>query len=227
MTRTLEQEKQILERAYKHFKSLYLPRTRLMDYCMENYDRQTVVNVIIEKHATREGARPKRGFFRIPPEMLENSKLYEEFDRNFERENKITEYGGAMEPDSSSEEHYVSRVLQNLDAVELGLTNPKTKVGVRDSAKKRLEIDLLCEGADGRSIVIELKRVGQTPRDIAAQTIEYMGMIMEERNCKDCVRGYMLVGERYPAVNMAERVVANLKVKLYRDVFPPAPRAAG
>lgn len=220
MGRTIEQEKHILEEAYKRFKSLYLPKTKLFDYCRELYgDKQCVVSRIIEKYAHGNAARPCRGVFRIPPHLLQNPGRYEKADRKFEQDNKITRDGGAIEPDLNAEDHCVSRVLQNIEAVEPGLVNPKTKVRMLDSEGRTREIDLLCEGADGKFVVIEFKRRDRAPREIAAQTIEYMGMIMRQQDRRDCVRGYMLVDRRYPAVEMAELVVPGLRVKLYREVL--------
>jgi hypothetical protein len=220
MGRTKAEKQQILEAAYTHFKSLYLPKSELFDYCRKVYQgKPHVVSgiIITVEHGT--AARPCRAVFRIPPHMLENPKRYEKSDRTFERENGITSYGGTTEPDRGSEDYRVQQVLKNLDLVEPGLTNPRVKYRMRDSEGIGREIDLLCEGADGRLVVVEFKRSDVTPREIAAQTIEYMGMIIKRERRQDCVRGYMLVDRRYPAVEMAELVVANLRVKLYSE-FP-------
>jgi hypothetical protein len=223
MGRTIEEEKQILEAAHKQFESLYLPKNPLFAYCRKLYGKQSVVPGIIEKHEHGKAARPSRSVFRIPPRLLQNPNKYEESDRRFEHDKKITKYAGTIEPDLNSEDYYVSQVLQNLEAVEPGLLKPRTKVRMRDSEGKVLEIDLLCEGADGKFVVIELKRLLRTPLEIAAQTIEYMGMIIRQEGRKDCVRGYMLVGRRYHATEMAELVVGELRVKLYSEVLPNQP----
>src|SRR5579871_2486374 len=104
MGRTEEQEKQVLEAAYKHFESLYLPKKDLFDYCRNVYGKPHVVSRIITKNEDGKAARPCRAVFRIPPHMLQNAKLFQKTDRAFERKHGITSDGGSIEPDRKSED---------------------------------------------------------------------------------------------------------------------------
>lgn len=77
-------------------------------------------------------------------------------------------------------------------------------------------IDILALGAQGQTVVIELKAV-RAPRDAVAQVLAYMGDIQE--TAAQPVRGILVAPEFDPRAIAAARMVPNLTLVTYAFTF--------
>ena len=82
-------------------------------------------------------------------------------------------------------------------------------------------IDILCRDAQGRTVVVELK-AGKADARVIAQTLGYMGDLMEE-DATDAVRGIIVAHEYDQRTRSAARAVAGLSLYAYAVTFGFAP----
>ena len=83
-------------------------------------------------------------------------------------------------------------------------------------------IDILAEDRSGARVVIELKAV-RAPRDAVAQTLAYMGDILQESGGE--VRGILVAPEFDPRAISAARMVPVLKLMTYSFSFSFTPQS--
>ncbi|MCA0905933.1 endonuclease NucS [Ruegeria marisrubri] len=77
-------------------------------------------------------------------------------------------------------------------------------------------IDILCRGADGSLVVVELK-AGKTDSKVVAQTLGYMGDLVEEG--EEAVRGIIVAHEFDRRTISASKAVPNLTLVRYSVSF--------
>lgn len=145
--------------------------------------------------------------------------------RKFLLDTEITQVSTAVPPISASEviqekqklalERDMQAALRReINKLEAGLT-------IQDDGAERAVasgfIDVFCQDAEGRSVVIELK-AGKTDARVVGQILGYMGDILEEDGACD-VRGIIVASDFDKRTISASRAVPNLHLVRYSVAF--------
>lgn len=110
------------------------------------------------------------------------------------------------------EKHLEVVVQHNLGKIEPGLTLIEKQL-----ATPAGRLDLLCKDAQGRYVVIELKK-SQGTDQVVGQILRYMGWLIEEKGL-DQVRGIIVVQKKDKRLSFAMKAAPNVQVKEFAITF--------
>lgn len=104
-------------------------------------------------------------------------------------------------------------IARNLETIEKGLKLIQTKYRTKQGVG---EIDILCQDAKGRFVVIEVKRWKDSDK-VVGQILRYMGAIKEEKGSQP--RGIIILNQEDKRLNYAASIVESIETKYYRFSF--------
>ena len=218
--RTEEEARKRVEVAYHHYQRSYLTRTEMRQVSETTWGKPTLICQVVRRQYAEWTGTTDPKYHRLPLELFEIPPVHQAKDVEFLTRTGISPITGAEEPSHKTESEIQARILQNLDAIELGLTlEPKRILERKGSGRKHSELDILCRDRNGTYVVVELKRRDVKPRQIIGQIIEYMGRVKLMTPEGQAVRGYVIVGQVWPEIRYAQAVVPNLGVKTLGEVL--------
>lgn len=100
-------------------------------------------------------------------------------------------------------------IVHQLDAIEPGLRLEKRQLSTPAG-----RLDLLCKGANGDYVVVELKRTQGTDQ-VVGQVLRYMGWLSEAHGIEK-VRGIVIVAKKDQALSYALMAVPNVQAKEFK-----------
>lgn len=224
--RTEEEKKSLVQKAFDHFKCTYVQKEELFQFTKKLTGTRGAIGRICEEYLGNDRARCVYGYYKLPTTTLDghrfvdDPKRYRREDREFERQHNIRcDKGREPTPNALEKVLQATAMARYLDRIEAGLTILKKFYHYKTESGHTREIDLLCKDQTGNIVVIEFKRSHVQPRDVVGQVLEYMGH--EKFVRKKPVRGFIVVGHSWSAIEYARLVVSNLEIVTYEKIFPP------
>jgi hypothetical protein len=215
-----EEAKQRIEVAYHHYQRSYLTRTEMRTLSTATWGKPTLICQVVRRQYAEWTATTDPQYHRLPIDLFRIPPVYEDQDEVFRMKTRISRILAEDEPTRDTERKIQERIIDNLDAIEPGLTLlPDRVIEKKRSGRKHRELDILCRDQKGAYVVVELKRRDVKARHIVGQIIEYMGQVKMEIAAGNEVRGYIIVGEVWPEIGFARSIVPGLYVKTLAEVL--------
>jgi hypothetical protein len=124
-----EEARRRIEAAYQHYKRSYLTRSEMRAMSHATFDGQkTLICQVVRRQYAKWTGTTNPKYHRLPLEMFKIPAVYEAEDARFLKRTGMLPIHAPSEPSRENEREVQLRILENLDAIEPGLTLLKHRV---------------------------------------------------------------------------------------------------